>query len=122
MFFTKRHRTPPPLREPPPRRGYLSATRHPWCSLVFLLPLLLAYEAGVVWLGGSNPDALRNGAHAWLGWGLEAFGLQQLYWAPALMLLILVAWSVVRREDRPRDTVGVCSGMALESIFCALGL
>lgn len=38
------------------------------------------------------------------------------------MLIILLAWSLLRRDDRPRDTVGVCSGMALESIFCALGL
>ena len=42
-----------------------------------------AYEVGVLWLGGTQPDTVRNGADTWLRWGLESFGLQQLYWAPA---------------------------------------
>ena len=41
---------------------YLRATRHPWPCLLFLLPLLAAYELGVHQLGGGQPDALRNGA------------------------------------------------------------
>ena len=40
-------------------RGYLSATLHPWPCFLFLLPLLAVYEAGVIWLGGPSPDALR---------------------------------------------------------------
>jgi hypothetical protein len=90
--------------------------------LLFLLPLLLAYEGGVVWLGGTHPEALRNGADTWLHWGLEAFGLSQLYWVPALILVVLIGWSVVRRSDRPGDLVGVCSGMGIESVGFALGL
>ena len=34
--------------------GYLSATRHPWASFLFLLPLLIAYEVGVFALGGGQ--------------------------------------------------------------------
>lgn len=120
MLF-KRH---PPIDaiELPEPHTYLSATRHPWPSFIFLLPLLLAYEVGVLWLGGANPEALRNGADTWLHWGLEAFGLQHLYWAPVLVIITLLLWSWRRRDDQPRDVVGTCSGMALESIFCALGL
>jgi membrane protease YdiL (CAAX protease family) len=102
--------------------GYLAATRHPWPSLLFLLPLLLAYEGGVCWLGGTQPEALRNGADTWLHWGLEAFGLSQLYWPPVLIALVFLVWSWRQREDRPRDLLGVCTGMAVESGLFAGGL
>src|SRR5947208_8157677 len=102
--------------------GYLASTRHPWPSLLFLLPLLLAYEAGVLWLGGAQPEVLRNGADAWLRWGLEAFGLHQLYWAPVLIVLIFLGWSWSRRWDRPEKVASVCRGMIIESLIFAVGL
>lgn len=108
--------------QPRTRQDYLQATRHPWPSLLFLLPLLAVYECGVLWLGGSQPDAVRNGADAWLRWWLEAAGLQPLYLAPALVVVALGLWSWLRRHDTPRDLLGVCTGMALESVFFALGL
>jgi membrane protease YdiL (CAAX protease family) len=105
-----------------PRGGYLAATRHPWPCLLFLLPLLAVYEVGVLWLGGTEPDTLRNGADSWLRWGLDAFGLHQLYWAPVLLAVIFIAWSWGRRYDRPHDLFSVWIGMAIESISYALGL
>jgi len=102
--------------------GYLSATRHPWPCLVFLLPLLLTYEAGVLWLGGAQPDTLRNGADTWLRWGLEAFGLHQLYCAPGLVIVVFLGWSWLRRWDRPSEACATGFGMALESGLFALGL
>ena len=102
--------------------GYLGSTLHPWPCLVFLLPLLLAYEAGVLWLGGAQPDVLRNGADAWLRWGLEAFGLHQLYWAPVLIVVIFLGWSWTRRWDRPEKVAAVCRGMVIESLIFAVGL
>lgn len=102
--------------------GYLASTGHPWPCLVFLLPLLLAYEAGVLWLGGAQPEVLRNGADAWLRWGLEAFGLHQLYWAPVLIVVIFLAWSWARRWDRPEKVAAICRGMILESVVFAVGL
>ena len=47
------------------RVSYFTATRHPWPCFLFLLPLLTAYEGGVLWAGGSQPETLRNGADAW---------------------------------------------------------
>jgi Type II CAAX prenyl endopeptidase Rce1-like len=102
--------------------GYLGSTLHPWPCLVFLLPLLLAYEAGVLWLGGAQPDVLRNGADAWLRWGLEAFGLHQLYWAPILIVVIFLGWSWTRRWDRPEKLAAVCRGMVIESLIFAVAL
>jgi hypothetical protein len=102
--------------------GYLASTRHPWPCLVFLLPLLIAYEAGVLWLGGAQPEVLRNGADAWLRWGLEAFGLPQLYWAPVLIVVIFLGWSWTRRWDRPEKLAAICRGMVIESALFAVGL
>src|SRR5437773_8324963 len=87
--------------------NYLRATRHPWPCLLFLLPLLAAYEIGIVWAGGNHADALRNGADTWLRWALEVFGLHQLYWAPALAAGVFLVWSLLRLDDRPDDLMGV---------------
>ncbi len=102
--------------------GYLRATRHPWPCLLFLLPLLLAYEAGVLWLGGTHPEALRNGADSWLRWTLDGFGLSHLYLPPALIVVVFLIWSWLRRWDRPYDCVGLWIGMVMESAGFALGL
>ena len=106
-----------------PRQGdYFPATRHPWPCLLFLLPLLAAYELGVLSLGGTHPEALRNGADHWMRRLLGTVGLSEPYWVPAGLAVVLAAWSFHRRDDRPRDLVGVIAGMALESVAFALGL
>jgi len=68
--------------------SYFAATRHPWACLVFLLPLLAAYELGVAWLGGPNALAYRNGARRLAPLGLERYGLNQLLAAPLLVVAI----------------------------------
>jgi membrane protease YdiL (CAAX protease family) len=105
------------------RQGfYLLDTRHPWPCLLFLLPLLIAYEAGVLWLGGAEPEALRSGVDAWLRWVLLKFGLRQLYVLPIVVALVFVVWSWLRRKERPGDLGGVLLGMTLESVAFALVL
>jgi hypothetical protein len=110
-----------PMR-PRYRVRYLPATRHPWPCLVFVLPLLLAYEAGVQVLGGPHPETVRNGADHWLRCGLKAVGLSFFWLPPAVLALAFVAWAWRRRQDRPGDLLGVLSGMLLESVGFALGL
>src|SRR4051812_27667506 len=106
----------------PAKVPYYEATRHPWPSLLFLLPLLLAYEGGILWLGGPQPDVLRNGAGAWPHWGLHKVGVNFAY-APAVGLAVFfLGWSYATRDKRPQDLVGVVSGMVIESVFFALGL
>jgi hypothetical protein len=104
------------------RSGYFSSTLHPWPCLLFLLPLLIAYEAGIVWLGGAHPEALRNGADTWLRWGLQASGMPSLYVAPGLIVGVFLVWSWLRSYDRPENVGLVCSGMACESALLAMGL
>jgi|SRR5579862_2031841 len=103
-------------------RSYLTATRHPWACIVFVLPLLVSYEIGVLVLGLDQPELLRNGADVWLRWVLSSMGLRQLFWAPCLLMLVLVVWSCRRRADRPDDYVGVWAGMMTESVAFALML
>jgi hypothetical protein len=121
LFYTAPDRPPPRSRADQDGK-YFAATRHPLPCLVFLLPLLAVYEACVIWLGKSDPNALRNGADAWLHAGLRSFGLHEHYWAPVLLVALLGVWCWVRRSDRPNDLLGIGTGMAIESVFAALGL
>jgi membrane protease YdiL (CAAX protease family) len=99
--------------------AYLAATRHPWACLFFVLPLLVAYEWGVVLAGLDQPELLRNGADVWVRQALAAVGLRHLLWAPGFLLVVLLAWSVVQGGKRPSDFVGLWIGMTIESALFA---
>lgn len=101
---------------------YLSATRHPWACLVFLLPLLIVYEGGVLWFGGPDANSMRNGADAWLRWGLERYGLGQMWAAPLLVVAVMVMRCWAGWGDRPREPLAVAFGMVIESVLFAVGL
>jgi hypothetical protein len=101
---------------------YLTATRHPWACLLFVLPLLVAYEWGVVLAGMDQPDVLRNGADVWLRLALATMGLRHLLWAPAFLLAVLLVWSCFQKADRPVDYLGLWIGMLIESVVFAVGL
>ena len=103
-------------------RTYLAATRHPWMCFLFLLPLLLAYEGGLLWIGGDQATRLRNGADAWLRWALEVFGAGHALAAPAVVLAVMLVWSWWRWADRPEDPVTALFGMAFESALFAVVL
>ena len=64
--------------------SYWSLIRRPLPCLVFVLPLLLVYELGVVWLGGESADLVRTGADAWMRMGRRlAVGLTDRFLAAA---------------------------------------
>ena len=102
--------------------SYFSATRHPWACIFFVLPLLVAYEAGVLVVGLDQPELLRNGADVWLRRVLHSLGMCHLLWAPALILMVLLLWTLARREQGPRDYISVLIGMTAESLLFALTL
>jgi membrane protease YdiL (CAAX protease family) len=100
---------------------YWNGTRRPLTCLVFLAPLLAAYEAGVLWLGGRDADALRNGADYWIRNALESLGLNSPWLVPGMIVVGLLVWHVARQEQW-RVSPGVLFGMLTESLLFALAL
>lgn len=94
---------------------YWSLSRTPLTSLVFTLPLVLAYEGGVLWLGRGSP---RNGADVWLRQFLDLIGFGSYFLLPVLTLLGLLAWHHIE-HDRWRFSPAVLAGMAFESCVWA---
>jgi membrane protease YdiL (CAAX protease family) len=106
---------------PPLRNDYWSQSRRPLASLVFAGPLLVIYEAGVIFLG---PSAQRNGADAWLREQLKILGFRaqlDYFLLPVLTVGILLSWHYVSRQPWrvPRK---VLAGMATESLGLAVAL
>jgi hypothetical protein len=110
-----------PAPERPDDRTYWATTRRPIPCLAFILPLLIAYEAGVVYFGGHSADALRAGADAWVRQGLATFGLTDRWLLPFGLLCALLGWQAVDRRDW-RFSPGVLLGMILESALLAVAL
>jgi hypothetical protein len=90
--------------------------------LLFVLPLLGAYEVCVLEMGGAHPEWVRNGADNWLRVGLAATGVGFTWLPPVVLALLFAVWSRIRWSDRPDDLTGVMAGMAIESVVYALGL
>ena len=99
----------------PRAAGYWVQARQPLTSLLFVSPLLVAYEAGVILLG---PAAMRNGAEVWLRQLLDAIGFGAYFLLPILTVSILLGWHHTTHGawHVPR---GVLYGMAVESILLA---
>src|SRR5258708_1771754 len=98
---------------------YWAATRHPWSCVLFVVPLLLTYEVGLYLLGPLPASELRSGADVWLRTGWAGAGIRAAYAAPVILVLILLTWTLLYRESRPRDPVGVWAGMTVESVIYA---
>jgi hypothetical protein len=109
----------PPVEPEDP--SYWSTTRRPLPALLFILPVLLAYEAGVIWLGGPSADALRAGADAWVRQGLAALGFTDRWLLPVGLVVGLLGWQAVDRHDW-RFPPAVLWGMAVESLLLAVAL
>ena len=95
--------------------GYWVESRRPLASLMFITPLLIAYELGVVWLG------VQNGADAFMRRLLNVLGFSQHLLLPVLMVCILLGWHYLSRQPW-RLSRGTISGMAAESILLAICL
>lgn len=81
--------------------------------LAFVVPMLLAYEIGIVVLG---PQAMRNGADVWLRQLLAASGFGQYFLLPILTCGILLGWQHACRQPWQVSSQ-VLGGMLLESFL-----
>ncbi len=103
---------------PPLPASYWTVSRTPLTSLVFSLPLVLAYEGGVLLLGRGSP---RNGADVWLRQLLDALGFGAYFLLPTLTILGLLAWHHME-HDRWNFSAGMLAGMAAECVLWAATL
>jgi len=110
----------PPTHAPLARlaEGYWFESRQPLASLVFIAPLLIAYEAGVLMLG---PGEFRNGADALMRGMLTRLGFGQYFLLPVLTVCLLLGWHYTTR--RPwRLSRGLLWGMAGECMLLSVCL
>ncbi len=96
--------------------NYWQQSRRPLTSLFFVLPLLVLYEGGVLWLG---PNGVRNGADLWMQRLLGFFGFGGFLLLPLLTIAILLGWHHTSRQPW-RVSRGVLCGMAAESTVLAV--
>lgn len=112
------------------RSGYAWASTRPLHILVFLLPLVIAYEVGsAVYLApgmGAGPGAGAGAertirAERLLSSFFEWFGVSGLYLPGVLLVAVLLIWHFLS-HDRWRVRPGVLGGMAIESIVWTIPL
>lgn len=129
MSASKSSRT---VRRPLPRRddrlfgrgGYWSISKRPLQILVFLLPLIIAYELGLALLLRTDAGVLTNVAHLRLIEFFEAFGIgatRGLYLGGLVIVVVLLAWHVLTREPW-RVSWRVAGLMAVESVVLVMPL
>jgi len=95
--------------------GYWAESRRPLASLVFIAPLLIIYEVGVLAFG------VQNGADLWMRNLLDLLGFGQHFLLPVLTVCTLLGWHYLTRQPW-RISRGLLWGMAGECILLALCL
>jgi membrane protease YdiL (CAAX protease family) len=91
---------------------YWHESTRPLTSLLFIAPMLLFYEIGVLCLG---PQAIRNAADVWLRQLLDTIGFGQYFLLPVLACGALVAWHHTLHQPW-RFSWAVLYGMLFESL------
>jgi len=109
-----------PARSPLAVVPYWTQAREPLACLIFLLPLLLVYELGVVWLAPGASSSIRNGADFWMRSWLENAGVDAVA-LPVLLVGVLLSWHRYGRYPWriSRETL---TGMFAESLLLAVCL
>lgn len=91
-------------------------------SLLFILPMLLAYEIGVARLGGTSPELLRTGVDRWMREALSMTGIGVEFVAPLAVVGLLVAWMIAAGPRTWAFRPSWLLGMAVESVLLAAAL
>ena len=98
-----------------PRSGYFYESARPLTSLIFILPMLLAYEGALIGLGA---DAVHNGVADWLQNVLDSIGIGNFVLLPVITCALLLGWHYMQRH--PWKVSGsVFIGMLVECVIWA---
>lgn len=100
---------------------YWAIARQPLTCLIFLTPLLILYEAGVLWVGGSQAESLRNGADFWMRGWLRELGAGQPCLLPVFVVCGLLIWQIAGKYPW-RVSADAMLGMLAESLLFAFCL
>lgn len=106
-------------RTTPRTVDYWTESRRPLASLIFLAPLLAAYELGVLWFDAAQMAAVRNGADTWMRTWLLQVGGNRPWMLPALIIAVLLSWHLLSRSSW-RVTPETLVGMFAESLLGAI--
>ena len=76
--------------------AYYDDTQRPLTCLAFLLPLVVLYEAGTIWLAtqGGLEGRPQVGAHVLLEWFIGLFGATTYYMPGLLVVAIFLCWHI----------------------------
>ncbi len=107
---------------------YFEVSKRPLQILVFLLPLIIAYEIGLVLLLKSEHGVLTNKAHETLLQFFRAFGVAPssgFYLGGIVVVVVLLVWHMLTRDpwriDPPALGVMACESLLLALPLIALG-
>jgi len=105
-------------------RGYADRSRRPLHILIYLLPLIIAYELGLALLLRSDQQVLTIEAHRWLIHFFDVAGIARqtgLHLGGAAIVAILITWHLLRRDPWRIEarTIGL---MAIEAIALTVPL
>jgi Type II CAAX prenyl endopeptidase Rce1-like len=118
--MSNRQATPGSPHRHGPMPRYFQLTRKHSYSLLFVLPLLLAYEVGATMISTSS-RVLRNGADVLLRSVLSVGGIHGTLGFTAVLAVIAIVLIVrERRREKVPLQGGVFVGMAAESVVYAL--
>ena len=103
-------------------KGYWEVSKTPLTCLLFLLPLMVLYEAGTYYFSSGDASE-KNPLKAFddIQRFFRLFGIGSQYWPPLALLAILLAWHCAHRYPW-RLNFGTAACMPLESIFWCLPL
>lgn len=121
-------RTPHARSSPGPLSGlaeYSEQSRRPLQILLFLAPLIIAYELALAFvLGGGSEGTITVAAHRVILRLLVEMGFPPtvvLYLGGVVLVVLLLSWHILRRDPWRADGI-VAVGMAAESMLLAVPL
>lgn len=100
---------------------YWECARQPFVCLIFLAPLLLFYEVGILYYENGAESDIRNGADHWIRSSLEQVSQGSSVYLPILIVSGLVIWQIAGKFSW-RISPDTLLGMFAESLLFAFVL
>jgi len=116
---SKRSRRKTQTAQVAPRRpSYWSVAKTPLHSLLFLLPMVVFYEAGIVWVHREHLERVRNGGDVMLRQVMALVGRPGVAASAFVLAIVLLLWQVIAKRSW-RVRLGVLPLMLVESVWLA---